>query len=304
VAKNTNRAGEKKRKNSVRLLGLPRLSSDGAEWKEVNLEYYYEPPSKMSPCCSLKHEIAINCCNNPITIEQTLNGRYQDRRLVGGEVIIRPAQSSYEVRWDRENSFIILLLEPSLIDSTAEKFFNFKNFEISPHFAKNDPWLHQIGLTLKSELKLFQKGSHLVVDSLANLLAVHLLRHYSVEKENVRPYSGKLSQEILQQVTDYINDYLGSDLSLVKLASIVQMSTDHFSKLFKQSTGFSLYQYVIRQRVMRAQDLIAQSEYTIAQIASMVGFSNQSHLNRHFKRLIGVTPGSLRKKSPERTKKP
>jgi AraC family transcriptional regulator len=312
VRKNTNRArknklidlNDRRQTNSLRYLPrLPQLSSDGKGWNEIDLEYHCQPPCETPEHCALKHAIEINYCNEPITIEQTLNGRFQRHHLVGGEIMIRPARSSYQVRWDRENNFIILFLEPSLIYRTADEI-NLNNFEISSHFVRNDPLLYQIGLTLKSELELSRKYSQLFVESVAKFLAVHLLRHYFVENQKVRQYSYSLSQERLQQVTDYINDCLEKDLSLVELASAIHMSTHHFSKLFKQSTGLSPYQYVTYQRVMRARELLAMNEYTIVEIAIMVGFSNQSNLNRHFKRLIGVTPGIFRKKSQERTKKP
>jgi AraC family transcriptional regulator len=64
--------------------------------------------------------------------------------------------------------------------------------------------------------------------------------------------------------------------------------------LFKQSTGLTPHQYVIQCRVERAKQLLLQGELTIADIAYRVGFANQSHLNRHFKRLFGVTPKAIR----------
>lgn len=97
----------------------------------------------------------------------------------------------------------------------------------------------------------------------------------------------------LRQVIDYINDHLDQDLGLAKLAELVQMSPHYFARLFKQSTGFAPHQYVIRCRVERAKQLLIQGKLTIAQVAYAVGFAHQSHLNRHFKRWLGVTPKAL-----------
>ncbi|NJS10840.1 MAG: helix-turn-helix transcriptional regulator, partial [Microcoleus sp. CSU_2_2] len=68
------------------------------------------------------------------------------------------------------------------------------------------------------------------------------------------------------------------------------ISSYHFCRLFKQSTGFSPHQYVIQQRVERAKQLLRQGQMSIGEIAIACGFSHQSHFNRHFKRLTGVTP--------------
>ena len=73
------------------------------------------------------------------------------------------------------------------------------------------------------------------------------------------------------------------------------MSPYYFSRLFKQSTGLSPYQYIIQSRVDRAKRLLDQG-LAIADIAYSVGFASQSHLNRHFKRLVGVTPKAFLRK--------
>jgi AraC family transcriptional regulator len=74
------------------------------------------------------------------------------------------------------------------------------------------------------------------------------------------------------------------------------MSPYHFSRLFKQSTGHSPYQFVIKCRVERARELLLNSDLSIAQITYTVGFANQSHLTNHFKRMLGVTPKMVRQK--------
>lgn len=96
-------------------------------------------------------------------------------------------------------------------------------------------------------------------------------------------------------VTDYISDRLDRELSLNELAAIAQLSPYHFSRAFKQSTGISPHQYVIQCRVERAKQLLQQGKMSIGEIAIACGFSHQSHLNRHFKRLTGVTPKTLLK---------
>jgi AraC family transcriptional regulator len=73
------------------------------------------------------------------------------------------------------------------------------------------------------------------------------------------------------------------------------MSPHYFSMLFKQTTGITPHQYVIRCRIERAKYLMAQTKLPLAEIAIQVGFVDQSHLHRHFKRCVGVTPKNYRK---------
>jgi len=71
------------------------------------------------------------------------------------------------------------------------------------------------------------------------------------------------------------------------------MSVYHFIRLFRESTGKSPYQYVIDARVRKAKELLATRKSTIAEVAYEVGFVDQSHLTRHFKRAFGITPNTF-----------
>jgi AraC-like DNA-binding protein len=68
----------------------------------------------------------------------------------------------------------------------------------------------------------------------------------------------------------------------------------HFAKQFKRATGLPPHQYVIARRVERAKQLLQGGDFTLAEVAARAGFSDQSQFCRHFKRLVGVTPGRFR----------
>jgi AraC family transcriptional regulator len=97
-----------------------------------------------------------------------------------------------------------------------------------------------------------------------------------------------------QQVSNYINTHLDRDLSLVEIAQVINISPTYFASLFKRAIGTSPHQYVIQQRVERAQLLLSKTDLAIADIALEVGFSSQSHLTQQFKRFTGITPKQVR----------
>ncbi|MGH2412849.1 MAG: helix-turn-helix domain-containing protein, partial [Microcystaceae cyanobacterium] len=134
----------------------------------------------------------------------------------------------------------------------------------------------------------------LYIESLANVLAVHLLRQYAATKPDLPMYEGGLPQRQLLQILEYINEHLEQDIKLADLADLLGMSQFHFSHLFKQSLGKSPYQYLLQQRIERAKQLLKQSERSIMDIAFLCGFNSHSHLSKQFRQLTGVTPKAYR----------
>lgn len=100
----------------------------------------------------------------------------------------------------------------------------------------------------------------------------------------------RLPKHKLDLITAYIQDHLDQELKLVDLAAVVGISQYYFSRLFKQSTGLAPYQYVVQQRVERAKQLLRQQNLTIADIALLCGFANQSHFTKLFRQVTGLTP--------------
>lgn len=105
---------------------------------------------------------------------------------------------------------------------------------------------------------------------------------------------GGLPPRRLQRVFSHIRENINHDLSVTELAQVVGMSQYYFSKLFKMSTGTTPHQYVMRQRVERAQEHLREGHMPLAEVATLVGFETQSHFTSVFRRLVGATPKRYR----------
>ena len=105
---------------------------------------------------------------------------------------------------------------------------------------------------------------------------------------------GGLPPRRLQRVFSHVRENIARDLSVAELAQVVGMSQYYFSKLFKMSTGTTPHQYVMRQRVERAQEHLRESRTALAEVATQVGFETQSHFTSVFRRLVGATPKHYR----------
>lgn len=103
-----------------------------------------------------------------------------------------------------------------------------------------------------------------------------------------------LSEAKLREITGYIDSNLHRNVTLSELAALVQLTPRYFCGAFRQATGLPPHQYLIGQRVERAQALLMDRSLSLSEVALMVGFNSQSHLNSHFRRIVGVTPARWR----------
>lgn len=268
----------------------PTLTSYDTDWRSITLESFYLPSGGETPECCLEHYVvAINLGQN-IQIRQVTENRCQKANFSQGMVVICPIYSPHFFIWDRAHPAIFLNLKPELLHSNASELLGSDRAELIPKFGFRDGLIYQIALALQSEIQTSASPDRLYAETLANALAVHLLRNYSVCGDRTPSFQGGLSPQKLKLVTEYVNDNLDSDLSLKELAAIAQLSQYHFCRLFKQSTRLSPYKYIIQCRVERAKQLLRKGDLNLAEIALSCGFSHQSHLHRHFKRLTRVTP--------------
>lgn len=173
------------------------------------------------------------------------------------------------------------------------------SFEVIDHLEGYDPTIERIILSLLAELETDSLGGELYAQSLATALAVHLLRQHSSlgngsrRRFGIKP-TGRLSERTLRLIAVHIDDNLCGEISLNEMAAVATVSTRHFLRLFKLSTGLSPHQYVIRRRVEMARMLLSAGDLPLGMVALACGFSHQQHLSRHFKRLVGVSPRHYR----------
>lgn len=155
-----------------------------------------------------------------------------------------------------------------------------------------DPLIVQLVTALRSETNA---GNGALAEALATALAMHLVSHYSVNRAEAHGVEEGLGGARLRMVMNYINDRLGGGICIGALAEVAELSPSHFIRMFQVSTGLSPHQYVLRARVLRAQELLRTTRHSIAEIAAMTGFCGQSHFTKHFGRVLGVTPMRYRR---------
>ncbi|HEY9643900.1 MAG TPA: AraC family transcriptional regulator [Coleofasciculaceae cyanobacterium] len=275
---------------------LPILSSQNQGWENIVVEQFQPPAGEASCSCSDEHTISLSLAPRPVRMLQITGGKTYAGLYGKGDICITPAKVPFFARWDRDDDYLQIRIASRFIQSVARETLatDPDRLELIPEFRTRDSHIESIGKLLLAELQQENLGGRLYIESLANVLAVHLLRQYAAPQLRLASYEGGLPERQLLQVLEYISEHLSQEIKLADLAALLDMSQFHFSHLFKQSVGTAPYQYLLQQRVERAKQLLKQTDQSIMDIAFQCGFSSHSHLSKQFRQLTGMTPKAYR----------
>ncbi len=266
------------------------LTSHQAGWNNIHIEYHQLPYAEVPESCHPTHTIALGL-GATVRRERWVDDRYHEELLHRGSVAILPAGVVHRANVSQPLEFMLIAIEPAFFTQIAQEWCDPDCTQLIPHFAnQQDPLLLQLGLTLKAELEQGCPGGKLYIDSITQLLNVHLLKTYSNNRPLIKSYSNQLPNRTLQSVIDYIQVHLDREILLTELAQIARINHYYFCTLFKKSTGLSPHRYILQQRIERAKKLLKHSQDTIVDIAFQCGFVNQSHFTRRFHEMTGLTP--------------
>jgi AraC family transcriptional regulator len=167
--------------------------------------------------------------------------------------------------------------------------------ELRPQRKFADPRLGALVAAAHAEMVAGFSSGRLFLDSIEQAMAVALVNGHAVRHRPVQMYKGGLGSARLRRIKELVHAKMEDDLSLDEMAQSIGLSTAHFARMFRKSTGETPHQFVLRQRVERAKAMLRAPDARVLDVAVACGFKTQQHFAQVFCDVCGVSPTQYRR---------
>ncbi|MDX2215174.1 MAG: helix-turn-helix transcriptional regulator [Oculatellaceae cyanobacterium bins.114] len=276
----------------------PPLSSPITEFNGFSVYHHQEPPFQGKLYAHAFLEIILPLKPGHATVTWNDEADHWHEQSIQPEHLgIIPPYQSHTLTWHQRAELVLIYIEYPLLIHAAQEFLPQYKVELFGHYDIADRLLMQMCLRLCSALKQEVQVDLLYLDRLTTFLTIHLLQYYS--SLGVVTYGDASPQLVpykLKQAISYIQTHCcNSNIRITDVAVEIGLSQYHFSRLFKQAMGIPPHKYLNQQRIERAKTLLRQKDSSISEIATQVGFVDQSHFTKSFRQLTGRTPQAYRR---------
>jgi AraC family transcriptional regulator len=227
---------------------------------------------------------------------ESSSSQHRTQQIRVGEAFLISPHQEHTLDWQKKAELTLFYLHPLFFANTVNESIGNKQLKINNCFKIiDDLVIREVGSIFRNLCSLGLDTEKLYLENLANLLAVHLLKNYlSYDLKDFNNAPG-LSIRKFNLIVEYIEANLSEKITLTDLAKVVNLGKFYFSHSFKNHTNMTPYDYVLQLRVKRAKRLLQSSDLPICDVALECGFGNQSHLAKHFRQKLGITPMNYRK---------
>ncbi len=215
--------------------GKALASSARRRWVGLEaLRYRYQPPNE-SDAPPLTHHTLLLFLSTPKEYACRCDGVNRVVPPPAGSVLVVPAGCPSWYRWTNHSDSLHVFLETGLVARVAEETFGLDPARVlaAPLDGLHLPQLRAALLAVNDELTADAAGDRLAVESLANLMAVHLIRHVSGPRGLARGKDVALPRRKLRAIVEYIEEHLDAGLTLEQIAAVAHLSPYHFARQFK-----------------------------------------------------------------------
>jgi AraC family transcriptional regulator len=211
-----------------------------------------------------------------------------------GQVVFCPRKEWHNIRWGERISVLSVRIPDSALMEAARERLTERSLEIVPKHVVTDDRLTHLLFALDAERARGYSTGKLFVDCIESALANILLTSFNIFAPKPIPGKGGMAPNVLRRVVEFMRANMDKQIGLKHLADCAGLSVSHFSFQFRASTNQSPHQYMLRLRVERSKELLADSRLSVLDVGLEVGFCNQQHFATVFRNSVGVPPSVYR----------
>lgn len=283
-------------------VGRQIVASKGPAWRDIQVSVMALPPvAEIFTMPAVTEPFIVwTTSGEAETQEREHNGPWLTSRMKKDSMFLTAAGAPYDFRYKTLTAepyeVMLVLLSLPLFNEALQEVFGAD----APHARLRDvsgfadaqlvPLLQQL-----REEAAKPMASRLFVRGIAQAVAIHLARNYTVLTEKAASDTPALPGFKLRRITDWMAEHLAEEFSLPRLAEQAGLSEFHFNRLFKRATGVPPSQYQIKLRLDAARRLLRETKKSVITIANDVGYSNPSHFAQLFRKATGLSPTDYRR---------
>lgn len=259
--------------------------SSGDLWEGVDFAVEKVIKTKRFKIIHPGHRMIVNL-HGPRYSYVKHRGRWKQYHYGTGSMGLVPYGEVNEFKVAKDVRYISMSLHLSFL----EKLFDVGKIRLREQRGVYDPTVHLLVMDLQKELLDPHFVGRIYAESLIHTLTLHLASFYPDGKNKIVFPKGRLTSIQLKRVIDYCHGSLGDNPGLSDLADQANLSPFHFARLFRQSIGYSPYQYLQQLKIEAAKKRIRSGKGSLTEIAYELGFSDQAHFCNAFRRATGISP--------------
>ncbi|MEM8822902.1 MAG: AraC family transcriptional regulator [Pseudomonadota bacterium] len=271
----------------------------GAGWRRVQT-LVADQADHGEPSSSKDFHLVEVCLDGRLVSEIVLTPETSEpirTTLIPGTLQVRKRGTAARYATDGHFKLQQILIDDSVFREAAAAIAPDDPSQLAPPIVSGvfDPGLKALADALLDEARHPTLGGDLYADTLAQQIAIRILRRRFETKDAGHARRRELSAEDLARLNDHMDSDLAGAGGTDAMAEAIGMETFAFSRAFRETTGQSPHQYLIDRRIGRAKELLRQGRIPLAEIAYATGFSSQSHMTATFTKRVGQSPGRWRR---------
>jgi AraC family transcriptional regulator len=227
----------------------------------------------------------------PLPIRQRREDTSHAWTLTRGDLSLIPAGWRTTCWTERAADFLQIELGRELVSRAAGDADG--DVDLPNLFSFDDPVCRELSLSMVAEAQAHGAAARMYVESAAVVLAQRLMA-LKGRPAAPTPRPG-LPPAVLRRAKEFLHDQMDRNPGVTELSTVVGMNVDHFSRMFKRSTGLAPHQYLGNIRLDRAKRLLMEGRAPIIEIAYEIGYANPSQFSAFFRKRTGLSPTEFRR---------